>query len=113
MMDEFVKKLAEIPEVKLVILFGSRARGDAGPDSDYDIAVFLERPNTSIETQIFSTAPKNVDLVFFHRTPLYVKARILREGKILVNKDDNLLKSITLKTMTDYLDNKDLYSEVY
>lgn len=23
------------------VLFGSRARGDAGPDSDYDVAVFL------------------------------------------------------------------------
>jgi predicted nucleotidyltransferase len=25
-----------------VVLFGSRARGDAGPDSDYDLAVFLK-----------------------------------------------------------------------
>jgi predicted nucleotidyltransferase len=25
-----------------VTLFGSRARGDAGPDSDYDVAVFLK-----------------------------------------------------------------------
>ena len=24
-----------------VVLFGSRARGDAGPDFDYDVAVFL------------------------------------------------------------------------
>jgi uncharacterized protein len=24
-----------------VVLFGSRARGDAGPDSDYDVAIFL------------------------------------------------------------------------
>ena len=27
--------------VERVVLFGSRARGDATPDSDYDIAVFL------------------------------------------------------------------------
>ena len=28
--------------IERVVLFGSRARGDARPDSDYDIAVFLE-----------------------------------------------------------------------
>lgn len=28
-----------------VILFGSRARGDAAPDSDYDVAVFLHGMN--------------------------------------------------------------------
>jgi len=27
--------------VERVVLYGSRARGDAGPDSDYDAAVFL------------------------------------------------------------------------
>ena len=28
-------------KIERVVLFGSRARGDARPDSDYDIAVFL------------------------------------------------------------------------
>src|SRR5277367_6343264 len=28
-------------KIERVILFGSRARGDARPDSDYDVAVFL------------------------------------------------------------------------
>jgi predicted nucleotidyltransferase len=28
--------------IERVVLYGSRARGDARPDSDYDVAVFLE-----------------------------------------------------------------------
>jgi predicted nucleotidyltransferase len=30
------------PRLKRAVLFGSRARGDAGPDSDYDIAIFVD-----------------------------------------------------------------------
>jgi predicted nucleotidyltransferase len=29
------------PRLDRIVLFGSRARGDAGPESDYDVAVFL------------------------------------------------------------------------
>jgi predicted nucleotidyltransferase len=35
-----------------VILFGSRARGDADPDSDYDVLVVVEQLNHSIQTTI-------------------------------------------------------------
>ena len=39
-MDEEVSKtVAEFPEVERIILFGSRARGDARPDSDWDFRV--------------------------------------------------------------------------
>jgi predicted nucleotidyltransferase len=40
----FRAALAEIygDQLERVILFGSRARGDARPDSDYDVAVFLK-----------------------------------------------------------------------
>jgi predicted nucleotidyltransferase len=31
--------------IERVVLFGSRARGDARPDSDYDVAVFLKDLN--------------------------------------------------------------------
>jgi predicted nucleotidyltransferase len=31
-------------KIERVVLFGSRARGDARPDSDYDVAVFLNDP---------------------------------------------------------------------
>jgi uncharacterized protein len=32
--------------VERVVLFGSRARGEERPDSDYDIAVFLKEPDS-------------------------------------------------------------------
>ena len=31
-------------QIERVVLFGSRARGDARHDSDYDVAVFLKEP---------------------------------------------------------------------
>jgi predicted nucleotidyltransferase len=38
------------PRLERVVLYGSRARGDAGPDSDYDIAVFLhDMPDRAVE----------------------------------------------------------------
>jgi uncharacterized protein len=42
-LKRFRAAVAEIygDRVARVVLFGSRARGDAGPDSDYDVAVFL------------------------------------------------------------------------
>lgn len=41
----FRKALEELYGAALdrVVLFGSRARGEAGPESDYDVAVFLKR----------------------------------------------------------------------
>jgi predicted nucleotidyltransferase len=33
-------------QIERVVLYGSRARGDARPDSDYDVAVFLKDPDS-------------------------------------------------------------------
>ena len=33
-------------KLERVVLFGSRARGDARPDSDYDVAVFIHDPES-------------------------------------------------------------------
>lgn len=42
-LERFRAAVADIygDRLERVVLFGSRARGDAQPDSDYDIAVFL------------------------------------------------------------------------
>ena len=44
MLANIRRALAELygPTLDRVVLFGSRARGDANEDSDYDVAVFLK-----------------------------------------------------------------------
>jgi len=38
---EAVRRLTRVFEVDRIYLFGSRARGDSGPDSDYDLMVVV------------------------------------------------------------------------
>jgi len=41
LLTEIVRRLAEVYQPEEIYLFGSTARGDAGPDSDYDILILV------------------------------------------------------------------------
>ena len=42
LIDEIVRRIVQVTDPLKVILFGSRARGDAGPDSDFDLLVIKQ-----------------------------------------------------------------------
>lgn len=43
MFDDFVRSIIELYQGKVtIVLFGSRARGNYWPSSDYDLMIFLE-----------------------------------------------------------------------
>lgn len=83
-----VARLGTEPSVRRVILFGSRARGDAGPRSDVDLAV--EGPDLTARdwfrladlTEEVDTLLK-VDLVRLEEAPPELRARIESEGRTL------------------------------
>jgi len=52
----FRQLLARKLQVDQLVLFGSRARGDAAPDSDMDILVIIDTPTEDIEEYISSCA---------------------------------------------------------
>lgn len=52
LLDEIVRRLVETLQPERVYLFGSRARGDARPDSDYDLLVVVkERTSDGCEME--------------------------------------------------------------
>lgn len=58
--DPIIKQLSETlkkeigKSIKDIILFGSRARGDSYPDSDYDLIVLVDRETKELEDKIFN-----------------------------------------------------------
>jgi len=64
-----IREIAKKYNVEKVILYGSRARGDNSPVSDYDIAVFgeklsdLEKANLYLDIEEVETL-KKIDLIF-------------------------------------------------
>jgi predicted nucleotidyltransferase len=71
--------------IESVILFGSRARGDATPESDYDVAVFLrDMPDRLAEMDRLADIAAEIlyaadsEAKFIHATPFAAVARAER-----------------------------------
>jgi predicted nucleotidyltransferase len=70
-----------VPGVKRVILFGSRARGDAREGSDYDFAVILRKKNSgSIK------AVRGTEVAFLNRYDMLSSSIILDEPEWEMHK---------------------------
>ena len=86
-MDE-IKKIAEKYDIKRVILFGSRARGDYQRESDIDLAVEGGRITDFIlEVKETTSTLLNFDIVDLEKTaPGKFRDSIKKEGIILYEK---------------------------
>ena len=49
------------PRVKEIRLFGSRARGDARADSDYDVLLVLDQRSPEVRAEILEVAVRMMD----------------------------------------------------
>jgi predicted nucleotidyltransferase len=98
-LQEMVRRLVEAIDPDRIILFGSRARGDARPDSDVDLLVIKDSTEPPHRRSIpayraLGRIPAPTDILW--RTPQevedwagvrsYVTTRAIREGKVLYEK---------------------------
>jgi predicted nucleotidyltransferase len=85
------RQIGCFPSVERVILFGSRARGDADATSDIDLAVECPQADYPEWVMIRAMAKppytcRKIDLVRFERTPERLRENIERDGKVLYEK---------------------------
>jgi len=92
-----VWRLVAALDPERIYLFGSQARGDAGPDSDYDLLLLVERPTqpryrlAQAGFRALRGVPAAVDVVVWDRATfdarLHLKASfpatVVREGALL------------------------------
>jgi len=94
---EIVRRLVEAYQPRRVYLFGSKARGDAGPDSDYDLLIVVaddapadRRKNLLAHESLWDMGTAADVLVcteqyFFSRRGVVnsIPATVISEGKLL------------------------------
>jgi hypothetical protein len=76
-------------------IFGSQARGTARPDSDVDVAVLLPaRPPPTLEAQLYDVEDaltgwlgRPAQLVIVNSAPPDLVHRVLRDGKLVIDRD--------------------------
>ena len=83
--------IAAFPGVERILLFGSRAKGDAEARSDIDIAVACPAADTRTWLDICRVAEEaetllKIDLVRLEDTDQEFRQRIEREGKVLYER---------------------------
>ena len=104
--------LARDLRVDCAWLFGSVARGDAGPLSDVDVAVLLD-PEIAPQARMATAAALveelerqggRVDLVLLDEASPLLKHRVFRHGILLLERDARRRVAFEAQAIQEYLD---------
>lgn len=109
-MEALRSRLAGERDLVVVYLFGSVARGSAGPLSDVDVGVLLidgwepARHLELIGAVGEVTGERRADVVVLNEAPVALAYRVLRDGRILVVNDEQARIRHWVEVVDRYLD---------
>jgi predicted nucleotidyltransferase len=108
--DRIGTLFARIPQIKFAYIFGSCGRGDYGPASDIDVAVFLDRRLSLfafrlrlIETMMRELGTERFDLIILNNAPPVLKYEVVRQG-LVIKEDKKRRVDFEAKALGEYLD---------
>lgn len=111
MFDSLVKKAKKDKNILAVIVFGSFARKETY--SDIDVCLVLKQrmeplKMSKIKIDYMKDFP-SFDIQIFQQLPLYIRIRILKEGKILFCGNTGLLYDAAFATIREFEDFRPIY----
>lgn len=114
-----VSVLSAEPYIQFVYLFGSRAKGNVHPLSDYDIAIYIDpekEPSTpygikSHVAGLFANKipTQKVQIVILNEANPFLAFEAVDEGRLIFKKDPRTHHDFVFHTYQRYLDMKRLY----
>jgi predicted nucleotidyltransferase len=123
--DDALRRLSEALDkdgVVAAMLIGSQARGEAGPLSDIDIAVWhepgIERKHRwNLQMSLMGAAQAalktdEVDVVMLNNAPPLLQQRAIRDAVRLVERDRDQRVRFETRAILDYLDTQPLRDEL-
>jgi predicted nucleotidyltransferase len=110
--DKLRDLLASSDEIDCAWLFGSVARGEAGPLSDVDVAVLLNAkvpPEARMDiaaalVEKLESRCDRVDLVLLDEVSPALQHSVIREGLLLVERDADRRVTFEVRAIQEYLD---------
>ena len=104
--DQLRPFLEGAPEILLAVLFGSHARGTAGPDSDIDLALRIGQIEQAdlnhLLAQLERATGRTIDVVHVDSAPPLLRFEIARDGVLLVQRTQNAWPDFRARAMLDW-----------
>ena len=106
MVQRLLGKIKKDKEILAVFLFGSAARGENDQESDVDICLvlnpmkFTSQKLSQIKIRYLTSFAWDIQI--FQQMPIYVKQRILKEGKLLFCRREETLYEIAFAVIREW-----------
>jgi predicted nucleotidyltransferase len=114
-LGRILKKARMDPEILAVIRFGSTVRGEETRASDVDVCLVLapSRPDarTLARKRLEYAQADELDVTVFQALPLYIRRRVLKEGRVEFVRDEEALYDVAYRTAQAYEDFKHIYHD--
>ncbi len=115
MLQKLLTRVRQDENVLAVFLFGSFARGEQTRFSDMDLCLVFEPKPLPFESAALShkrldyLKDFSLDIQIFQQLPIYVRRRVLKEGRLLFVRDEARLYGLAIRTAQAFEDFRPIY----